>query len=146
MKTTRALIFLIATLVLFATSCERESDIKTNDEPQIEQTSTYTVKVYGLEFPDNIWVTIYIKEYSSGNYLETRNWFRVTSSNMSRTYTADKNTSKMTVMIYANKTNSTDDTYFFINQVFYINKGGNTVIYVTGSSPTCDKDPLSPYK
>jgi hypothetical protein len=146
MKAIRSLIFAITTLVLFATSCEKESENRTNEEPQIEQTSTYTVKVSGLNIPDNLYAKLYINEYNSNNHFEYGNSFDLTSPNISKTFTASKNTTKMTIMISATKYYTMETTIFYLQQIFYINKGGNTIINVTGSSPTCDKDPLSLYK
>lgn len=133
MKTKR-LLMLFAFVAVLMVGCEKE------DTPNL-QTSTYTVSVSGIQVPSGMALEVLAVEYNASNEKLQINRFDLTSSSMSRNYTANSRTEKVKIALNASNPSTGQSASLWIQQVFYLDKGKNTVISVTGNSPTGSSEP-----
>lgn len=140
MKIKRLLMFFASAAVLMV-GCEKENTTPSNGSSSSQQISTYTVSISGIQVPSGMALEVLAVEYSTRNEKLQINRFDLTSSSMTRNYTANSRTEKVKIAFNASNPNTGQSASLWIQQVFYLDKGGNTVISVTGSSPTGSSEP-----
>lgn len=140
MKKLRLLMMLASAAVLMV-GCEKENTSRYNGGSSNQQTTTYTVNVSGIQVPSGMAIEILAVEYSASNERLQINRFNLTSSSMTKKYTANSRTEKVKIAFNASNPSTGQSASLWIQQVFYLNKGTNTVISITGSSPTGPTEP-----
>lgn len=132
---------LFASAAVLMVGCEKETTTPSNGGSSNQQTTTYTLSVSGIQVPSGMALEVLAVEYSASNERLQINCFDLTSSSMSKNYTANSRTEKVKVAFNASNPNTGQTASLWIQQVFYLDKGKNTVISITGSSPTGSSEP-----
>ena len=137
----KRLLMLFASAAVLMVSCEKENTSPYNGGTTNQQTTTYTVNVSGIQIPSGMALEVLAVECSASNERMQVNRFNLTSSSMTKTYTANSRTEKVKIAFNASNPSTGQTASLWIQQVFYLDKGKNTVISVTGSSPTGSYEP-----
>lgn len=137
----KRLLLLFASASVLMVGCEKENTSSSNGNSPSQQISTYTVSVSGIQVPSGMALEVLAVEYSASNERLQINRFDLTSSSMTSNYTANSRTEKVKIAFNASNPNTGQSASLWIQQVFYLDKGRNTVISVTGSSPTGSSEP-----
>ena len=140
MKKNRLLMLFFASAALLFMSCEKENVTPSNGGSSTHPT-TYSVNVSGIQVPSGMALEVLAVEYSASNERMQINRFDLTSSSMTKTYTANSRTEKVKIAFNASNPSTGQSASLWIQQVFYLDKGTNTVISITGSSPTGSSEP-----
>lgn len=131
------LMMLFALVAVLMIGCEKE-----NTKPRNGSSSTtYTVNVSGIQIPSGMALEILAVEYSASNDRLQVNRFNMTSSSMTKKYTANSRTEKVKIAFNASNPSTGQTASRWVQQVFYLDKGTNTNISITGSSPTGTTEP-----
>ena len=137
----KRLLMLFASVAVLMVGCEKENTTPSGGGSSNQQTSTYTISVSGIQVPSGMALEVLAVEYSASNERLQINRFDLTSSSMSRNYTANSRTEKVKIAFNASNPSTGQSASLWIQQVFYLDKGMNTLISVTGSSPTGPSEP-----
>lgn len=125
----KKILFLFAVVLpLIFTSCSKDDD---------DEITTYTFKC-NLEDYSTIETTVTLFEYTSSSEKVGTN--SVTAKNgLTKAFTANEKTEK--VKVYVKMDNGIKPSYNWVQQVFYLEKGKNTDIEVTGKTMLGTKEP-----
>lgn len=132
---------LFASAAVLMVGCEKENTSPSNGNSPSQQITTYTVSVSGIQVPSGMALEVLAVEYSASNERLQINRFDLTSSSMTRNYTANSRTEKVKIAFNASNPSTGQSASLWIQQVFYLDKGTNTVFSITGSSPTGSSEP-----
>lgn len=132
---------MFASVALLFAGCEKENTTSSNVGSSNQQTSTYTVNVSGVDVPSGMALEFVVFEYSSSNERIQVNRFNLTSSSMTKTYTANSRTEKVKIAWVASNPSTGQSATRWVQQVFYLDKGGNTVINITGNTTVGATEP-----
>lgn len=140
MKTKRLLLMLFTIAIFLLTGCKKDERLSGSGSQS--QTTTYDVYVHDLGVPSEMRVECLVIEYSNQNEPLKTNRFNVSSQQViNKNYTATDNSVKVKVAFNIYSTTSSQSTHLWVQQVFYLNKGGNTQVEITGSSPSGPHEP-----
>ena len=114
---------LFASAAVLMVGCEKETTTPSNGGSSNQQTSTYTLSVSGIQVPSGMALEVLAVEYSASNERLQINRFDLTSSSMSKNYTANSRTEKVKVAFNASNPNTGQTASLWIQQVFYLDKG-----------------------
>lgn len=139
MRLLRLLMLLfVSGTVLFA-GCEKENG---NDMPVTPSETTYDVHVHDINVPETVSIECLVIEYSSLNEpLETYRFGVSSYGSIRRHYIATSNSVKVKVAFNVRSLTSSNSAVTWVQKVFYLNKGGNIQVEVTGTSPTGNTEP-----
>ena len=85
---------LFASAAVLMVGCEKENTSPSNGNSPSQQITTYTVSVSGIQVPSGMALEVLAVEYSASNERLQINRFDLTSSSMTRNYTANSRTEK----------------------------------------------------
>ena len=140
MKAKKLLLLLFAATVLLLSSCKK--DESNSASGSISQTTTYNVYVHDLSVPSGMTLECVVIEYNNQNErLETHRFNVYSQQIINNHYTATNNSTKVKMGLNIRSTTSSQSSYLWVQKVYYLNKGGNTQVEVTGSSPVGPNEP-----
>ena len=130
---------LVTLFTIILTGCKKEeNDIL----PASTQTTTYNVYVHDMNVPNTISAECLVIEYSSQNEpLETYRFNVAANQIIQKNYTAKSYSTKIKIAFNLKSLTSSNSSVMWVQKVFYLEKGQNTKIEVTGDSPCGSSEP-----
>lgn len=137
---TKGLLLMLFTAAVLLTGCKKDESLSGGGSQA--QETTYDVYIHDLSVPSGMRLECLVIEYSNQNEPLKTNRFNVASQQViNRSYMATDNSVKVKVGFNIYSTTSSQSTHLWVQQVFYLNKGGNTQVEITGSSPSGPHEP-----
>ena len=131
----------LAALAVFATGCTQDSP----DTPKVtsKAKATYTLKMAmtGVTATSSVHYDLMAFEYSDAGEKTGNHTITLATSGKSETYTANDHSVKVKLYyrMYSDKSSYTE--YKWVQKVFYLEKGSNTVVALEDSSLVGNKEP-----
>lgn len=141
MKTHKLLMLMFASAAILLAGCEKDNTTQLDGNSSSQQTTTYTIEVSGVDVPSGMALEFVIFEYSASNEKLEVNRFNLTSSSMTRTYSANERTEKVKIAWVASVPSTGQSATRWVQQVFYLDKGSNTIIKITGNTTVGTTEP-----
>lgn len=137
---TKGLLLMLFTAAVLLTGCKKDESLSGGGSQA--QETTYDVYIHDLSVPSGMRLECLVIEYSNQNEPLKTNRFNVASQQViNRSYMATDNSVKVKVGFNIYSTTSSQSTHLWVQQVFYLNKGGNTQVEITSSSPSGPHEP-----
>ncbi len=123
MKKLFGFMLLCATLALSVSSCSKD------DGDDSVLTSTYTVSYSSINPPDGVEIDITVFEYNDKDETIHQSHMNNVRLGSTRKFTAKGNSQKLKV--YIETSSESQSTFFWVQQIYYLEPGGNINIDIT---------------
>lgn len=137
MKKLLSMMLFITAMVFTLSACSSDDDEK--KEREREKDTTYIFNYTGDNPQGGLIVNVTLFEYNSQGEVVKQNAVNNCKQGFQRQYTANANAQK--VKVYIEVTNGTKSVYNWVQQVYYLEKGKNVAVDVTGSVRIAPTEP-----